>query len=113
MQSEASTLAKADRRDAEFISLLGKHELQLSACVHALVPSWQDAEDVIQETRLQLWREFDKFRPGSNFPAWACTVARYMVLAHFKKNQRKPLLLSSDLADSVTAEILAAAEPDQ
>lgn len=113
MPPDTVSTSEIERRDGEFIALLGKHELQLSACVHALVPAWQDAEDIIQDTRLRLWREFEKFRPGSDFPAWACTVARYMVLAHFKKNQRKPLLLSSELADRVTAEILAAAEPDQ
>ena len=113
MRPDAVSTSETERRDAEFIALLGKHELQVSACVHALVPSWQDAEDIIQETRLQLWREFEKFRPGSDFPAWACTVARYMVLAHFKRKQRKPLLLSSDLADSVTARLLATAETDQ
>jgi RNA polymerase sigma-70 factor, ECF subfamily len=99
-------------RDAEFLDLMGKHELKLAACVHALVPSWHDAEDIIQETRLRLWRDFANFRAGSDFSAWACTVARYMVRTHVRQIERKPLLLSGDLADTLTAEIVAVHEQD-
>jgi RNA polymerase sigma-70 factor, ECF subfamily len=99
------------RRDSEFLALMGKHELQLAACVHALVPSWQDAEDIVQETRLRLWRDFGNFQPGTDFAAWSCTIARYVVRTHIKQLQRKPLLLSGDLADTLTAEI--AETPEQ
>jgi RNA polymerase sigma-70 factor (ECF subfamily) len=95
----------ADRRNAEFLALLGKHELQVAMCVHTLVPSWHDAEDIIQEVRLQLWREFAKFQPGSDFPAWARTIARYAVRRHVTMSQRKPLLLSSDVEDVLMAKI--------
>lgn len=112
----SGALSMADRtpdvtsRDSEFLALLGRHELQLSACVHALVPSWHDAEDIIQETRLRLWRDFEKFRSGSDFSAWACTIARYVVRAYAKQGERKPLLLSGDIEDTIIAEIIGMPE---
>lgn len=106
----ANKTPNIERRDSEFLALMGKHELQLSACVHALVPSWHDAEDIIQETRLRLWRDFEKFRSGSDFSAWACTIARYEVRTYVNQIKRKPLLLSGDLADTLTAEIIGVPE---
>lgn len=107
----ADDMSNIERRNTEFIALLGKHELQVATCVHVLVPAWHDAEDIIQETRLQLWREFDKFESGTDFSAWACTVARYVVRAYVTKSQRKPLLLSSDIGDVIAAKI--ARTPEQ
>lgn len=101
----ANKIADADRRNSEFLTLLGRHEFQVATCVHALVPSWHDAEDIIQEVRLQLWREFDTFQPGTDFAAWARTIARYAVRKHVTTSQRKPLLLSGDVENVLMARI--------
>jgi RNA polymerase sigma-70 factor (ECF subfamily) len=113
MRFGGGTTSNTELGDREFLALLRKHEPKLSACVHALVPSWHDAEDIIQETCLQLWREFGRFRAGSDFSAWACTIARYRVRAYVKKSRRKPLVLSDDLAESVLAEILGPSEREE
>jgi RNA polymerase sigma-70 factor (ECF subfamily) len=105
MGNAVPRFANAEKRDEEFLALLGKHELQIAACIHALVPSWHDAEDILQETKLQLWREFDKFQPGSNFTAWACTVARYIIRSHIKQKQRKLVLLSDDFCEFILARV--------
>jgi RNA polymerase sigma-70 factor, ECF subfamily len=101
----ANETSDVESRNSEFLALLGKHELQVASCVHALVPSWHDAEDIIQEVRLQLWREFGKFQVGSDFCAWARTIARYAVRKHVTMSQRKPLLLSDDLEEIIMAKI--------
>ncbi len=110
MENRAGDTPDTEQRNREFLVLLSRHELKLAACVHALVPSWQDAEDVLQETKLQLWQEFGTFRPGSDFLAWARTVARYVVRTHFRQSQRKPLFLSSEIGDLVMAKIAGTPE---
>ena len=105
MAKKLNDTSDADERNRAFLALLGQHELKVAACVHALVPSWQDAEDILQETRLQLWQEFEKFQPGSDFLAWARTIARYAVRTHFKQSQRKPLFLSGEIGDMVLDKI--------
>lgn len=102
----ANDISDIERRSSEFLALLGRHELQVAACVHALVPSWHDAEDIIQEVRMQLWREFGKFQTGTDFAAWACTIARYVVRTYVTISQRKPLLLSTDVGDAMIAEVI-------
>jgi RNA polymerase sigma-70 factor, ECF subfamily len=111
MEEQDHPFSEMDTRNREFLALLGKHELQIASCVHALVPSWHDAEDILQETKLQLWREFAKFRSGSDFAAWSRTIARYVVQTHYKRRQRKPLLLSDDVVEAVLKKI--AKTPEQ
>ncbi len=77
-------------RDQRFLKLLAQHELRLASFVHALVPHWRDAEEILQETRVQLWEEFERFDEGSDFAAWACTLAKYQILTYRKRQSRQP-----------------------
>jgi RNA polymerase sigma-70 factor (ECF subfamily) len=91
----------------EFVRLLGRHERQLMGYVHTLVPSWQDAEDVLQETRLRLWEQFDSFRPDGDFSAWAIAIANFMVKAHRKRCFRQRVCFSDDLLEKISQHIPA------
>lgn len=45
-----------------------------------------------------LWRKFGDFTPGTDFVAWAASVARFVVLGWRRRQQKLPLLLEeSDL----------------
>jgi RNA polymerase sigma-70 factor (ECF subfamily) len=91
-----------------FVRLLGQNQRRLFLYVMTLVPSWNDAEEIIQETNLVLWREFDQFQPGTNFAAWACKVAFHQVLAWRKRKQRDRLQFSAEFVDAIAAETAAA-----
>ena len=54
-------------RTAEFVRLLKQHDRRLSAYVHSLVPDWNEAEDIVQDTSVRLWEQFDKYDSDSNF----------------------------------------------
>jgi RNA polymerase sigma-70 factor, ECF subfamily len=110
MDSNQGNQSSEERRTAEFLALLGQHELKLASCIHLLVPSWQDAEDILQETKLRLWRDFSTYRPGSDFLAWARTVARFVVRARAKQNQRRPLYFSSEVQDLILNRLAAMPE---
>ncbi|HPM80105.1 MAG TPA: sigma factor [Candidatus Anammoximicrobium sp.] len=49
------------------------------AYIRALVFSGADAEDVLQEVAVVLWRKFDQFEPGTRFDQWAYRVASIQV----------------------------------
>src|SRR5207248_1171531 len=99
----------SDRVDA-FVRLLGQNQRRIFLYVMALVPSWNDAEEIVQETNLVLWREFGQFALGTNFAAWACKVAFHQVLAWRKKRQRDRLRFSDAFVEAVAAEASSAAE---
>ncbi|QDU61733.1 ECF RNA polymerase sigma factor SigE [Planctomycetes bacterium Pan216] len=94
----------APDRAEEYVRLLGQHQRRIAMYVMSLVPSWGDAEDIIQETNMVIWREFDRFELGTNFPAWACKVAFHQVLAYRKRRQRDRLQLSTEFMEVVAEE---------
>lgn len=93
-----------------FVRLLGQHQRRIFLYVFSLVPNWNDAEEIVQEANLVLWREFGQFQPGTNFLAWACKVAFHQVLAWRKRKQRDRLEFSDAFLEAVAAEASAAAD---
>lgn len=67
---------------AEFVRLLTEHQTMLRGYIRALIPSANDIGDVLQNTNLAIWERRKEFVPGSNFKAWAFTLARYRALEH-------------------------------
>ena len=80
-------MADVDRESA-FADLFQECYRQLLAYVHVLVRNYTDAEDVVQQTSVVLWRKFDEYRPGTSFAAWACGVARFEALNFLKQRRR-------------------------
>lgn len=77
-------------RDETYLRLLAEHERALSTYVFSLVNSRADAADILQECKLALWRMFDRFEPGTNFLAWARTVALHQILNYRRAAKRRP-----------------------
>ena len=89
MDEGAQTGSDEVRRGEEFMALYSGHQRRLYLYVMTLLPASVDAEDVLQETNLVLWRKFDQYLPGTNFFAWACQITRYEVLK-YRERQRGP-----------------------
>ena len=94
----------------EFVFLLARHERLLGAYVMTMVPHPADADDILQEAKVVMWRHFGKFELGTNFGAWARKIAFHQVLAHRKRKQRDRLDFSDDFLRVVSDEIEARAE---
>jgi RNA polymerase sigma-70 factor, ECF subfamily len=75
-------------REARFAKLLREHYRRLFAYSYSIVRSYPDVEDVLQQASLVLWEKFDDYQSGTDFFAWACTVARFESL-HFLRQQRR------------------------
>jgi RNA polymerase sigma-70 factor (ECF subfamily) len=107
-EPDASDQASSSRQVDVFMRLLSENQRRLALYVLSMVPRWADAEEVIQETNLVLWREFGKFRPGSNFAAWACTVAFHQVRAWRKRQSRQRIQFSDAFLEVVAREVVSA-----
>jgi RNA polymerase sigma-70 factor, ECF subfamily len=88
----------------EFVVLLTKHERMIYGYVLSLVPNLADADEIVQETCLRLWDEFDKYIPGSSFAAWSLTVAHYEVLTWRKRVSRSKLVFDDSLIELIGKE---------
>ena len=107
MAANQPTPEPNDSRVEEFVQLLAEHERKLNACILALVPNWADAEDIAQQTKLQLWRQFDEYDPSKDFGAWARTIARYAVRTARKQSERHPHQFGDDFLAAVAEETTA------
>ena len=81
---------------AEFVQLLTENQRNLHRFIHSLLLNKEDVEEVLQETNLVLWRVSDQFEIGTNFRAWASTVALNQVRAFIKKRKRNSVLFDED-----------------
>ena len=77
--------------------LFVRHEGAVRAFVRALQPSFSDADDVLQETFLTVSRKAASFEPGTNFVAWACSIARLKVLENLRQQRRANVLSEAAL----------------
>ncbi|MBK1833824.1 sigma-70 family RNA polymerase sigma factor [Roseibacillus ishigakijimensis] len=63
------------------MALIAQQQSILRALIRSMIPGSSECEDVLQETNLVLWRKRATFTPGTNFNAWAGTIARFQVMA--------------------------------
>ncbi len=89
----------------EFVSELTANQGRLRAFLVSLMPGSPDIGDVLQETNIVLWKSRSRYRPGSNFLAWAFTIARLEVLHYRTRAKRQRIvLLSDDLLELMAVE---------
>lgn len=81
----------------EFLSLLAAHQRQVFSYILASVGRRSTAEEIMQQTLLIMWKDFDKFESGTNFFAWGRKVAYHRILEHRKQNIREVFLDSEVL----------------
>lgn len=103
------TPAENQRHD-HFLRSFTASEPAIRAYVRRLVPTRADADDVMQEVSVVLWKKFAEFREGGDFRAWAFGVARYAALAWRRDKARDRLVLDEDVVAKLAVET-AAAEP--
>ncbi|MGJ8724447.1 MAG: sigma-70 family RNA polymerase sigma factor [Roseibacillus sp.] len=94
-------------RGALFSQLLIANRHRIYGFVYSLTHNHQGSEDLLQEVSMVLWRKFDQFEEGTDFAAWAMSVARFCALNWRRKQARLPLSLDDNelmaLADEAVA----------
>jgi len=93
-----------------FLALLMSNQRRVHAFILSLVPNRNDADDLLQESIIVMWRKFESFQPGTDFLAWAMAIARFEVMRHRQKHARSKLVFGEDLLDSLAAMTLAKSE---
>jgi RNA polymerase sigma-70 factor (ECF subfamily) len=87
-----------------FVQDLARCEPGLSSFVRPLVPTWDDMEEVMQQTCVVLWRKYEEFEGGTNFLSWACSVARFEVLRLRRRRARDRHLFGEELINLMADE---------
>jgi RNA polymerase sigma-70 factor, ECF subfamily len=85
----------------EFVRLFTSHEVRLRAFAMSLVVNYADAEDVLQQANLTLWKKFDQFTVGTDFMAWAGRVVYLEVQRHRRAQAKAKVLFGDAFLDAV------------
>lgn len=94
-----------------YLRLLTAHDRWLASYVYSLVATAADAEDILQEVKVTMWKQFGKFQAGSNFRAWARTIATNQILNYRRSSKRREhSQLDDDFIEAVAGEIDRRAE---
>ena len=98
---------------AEFIAQVTRAQRALHAFILSMVRNASDADDVLQETNIVLWRKAGDFDPARPFTPWAMRFAQLQSLAYVKKKQLSPVTFDDALLTLIAEEAVAeAAETD-
>ena len=91
----------------QFVALFGRHERAVRGVIRSMLPSSQDADEVMQEVGLACWHKFSDFQTDDSqdaFFRWACVIARFEVLKYRRKCARDRLVLSDETIQLLSAE---------
>ncbi len=96
--------ASASDNYEQFVELFTRNEPALRSFARTLVPSWFDADEIVQEVALVAWRKFPEFEIGTSFIKWVCMIARFKALSYRRKMARDRLSFNTDLMDLIAEE---------
>jgi RNA polymerase sigma-70 factor (ECF subfamily) len=96
-------------RTEHFVSLLGHGELQIHAHILTLVSHWTDADEILQRTKIILWRKFDQWNPEQDFTLWACGIARFEVKNFLRTKAHDRLYFDDALFESLGSTLASVA----
>jgi RNA polymerase sigma-70 factor (ECF subfamily) len=98
------TPSENDRHDL-FLRLYVEHEEALHGFVRTLVPTRDDAREVMQEVAVVAWRRFEELTDTKDFRRWAFGVAKFKALAFARDQMRDRLVFDPEVMDLLAAEI--------
>jgi RNA polymerase sigma-70 factor (ECF subfamily) len=81
--------------EAAFATLVDRHRRELHVHCYRMVCSFEEAEDLVQETFLRAWRRRDSFEGGPNFRAWLYRIATNASLDAIRSRSRRVTSLGS------------------
>jgi len=95
------TTKDSSAKAAQFTDLLHRSRGRIFGYIYSLVRNQADAEDLFQETAVQLWKKFDEFDSGGDFGRWATRFAHFTVLNFIRVNGRRRMFFSEELLERI------------
>jgi len=83
-------------KEAAFTRIMERYQEKLYWHVRRIVISHDDADDVIQNTFLKVWKNLDRFRQDAELFTWLFRIATNEALTLLKKQKRNRMLPWSD-----------------
>ena len=99
-------IKRAQQGDVDaFGALFQAHRSRIYSVCLRMTSNGAEAEDLTQDTFLQVFRKINKFRGDSAFSTWVHRIAVNTVLMHFRKNSLNQVSLDEPQSDRNGAKI--------
>lgn len=83
--------------DPSFVALFVKNQRRIYGYILTVVPDFNEADDLFQQTSLVLWEKAAEFRPNGDFVRWACGIAHNLIRNYRVKKRRDRHCFSDDM----------------
>lgn len=90
--------------DERFANLFASHQQRLFGYIFGIVRNSSDAQDILQQTAVTLWKKFDELDEDVNFVRWAIAVARFETLNFLKYRRRSRIYFDQGLMEQLAEE---------
>ena len=102
-----------DSKDQEFEAFLSitENRSRILAVIIAMVQDFAVAEDLFQETVLQILKSTHLYDQDRAFLPWACGIARNVVKRHWRTLKRQPASMAQEVLANL-AELAVEDDPD-
>jgi len=95
-------LAEGAVADAEALrpeELVDRYQRRIYAVIYRMTGRHSEADDLCQETFLQIFRSWSSFRPGTNLDAWVYRIAMNISVDYIRR-RRKDRAIEENLRES-------------
>ncbi len=89
------------QKEKGFVKLMDLYKEPIYWYIRRLVESHLDAEDILQETFIKVYRHIDSFRGDSKIFTWLYKIATNECSRQFRKNKKWRLINSSDTTNVI------------
>jgi len=94
-----ANLKREDKRDLAFNQLVTKYQERLYWHIRKIVISHDDADDILQNTFIKIWKSIGGFREESSLYTWLYRIATNESLTFINSNKKKHFVQMNETSE--------------
>ncbi len=100
-------LKQGTQKDMAFHRLVKKYQERLYWHIRKIVLNHEDADDVLQNTFIKVWKSIDRFREESSLYTWLYRIATNEAITHLNEKKRKSFFPLNDVSETLRDNLMS------